>query len=407
MNIVFLSHFAGSPRHGMVYGHYYLAREWVRMGHEVTIVAASYAHTRFQQPDSQVSEERIDGIRYLWLKVPGYKATGRIGRVLNIIAFTIASYSPFLRKKLGRMDLVISSSHHPFSIFPAQSIAKKNSAQLVFEVRDIWPLTLIELGGASPKHPFIRLMQWAENYAYRTADKVVSVLPGADKHMLEHGMTPNKFVYIPNGADLDNRQAEPLSFSHQSLIENLRDQNRFVIGYAGRMGLANALHHLIDALTLIDNPNIHAVLLGDGYELENLKKLALEKGISDRVHFLSSVPKAQVESFLRQMDVLYVGFLKQPIYRFGTSVTKMNDYMFAQKPVVCAIDGAIEGVEATGAGLMCKAENIEQIASAISEVFHYTSEMREQMGVAGHEWVRAHRDYKILAERFLEMVMSR
>ena len=73
----------------MVYGHYYLAREWVRMGHRVTIVAAGWVHMRHRQPEcsGRLTEQWIDGIRYIWLKVPDYAAGGRFGRVINLMSF--------------------------------------------------------------------------------------------------------------------------------------------------------------------------------------------------------------------------------------------------------------------------------------------------------------------------------
>ena len=303
-------------------------------------------------------------------------------------------------------DIVIASSHYPFAIFPARKLAKKHSAKLVFEVRDIWPLTLIELGGASPAHPFIRLMQLSEDYAYRAADRVISVLPFAYRHMCAHGMPIEKFLYVPNGADLYQHSLEPLPAPHQKLISRLNAERNFLLGYAGRMGLANAMSDLINAMALLDDEKIHAVLLGDGYEVDNLKAQAKSLGLEDRVHFLSFVSKPQVDSFLQQMDALYVGFQKQPIYRFGTSVTKMNDYMLAAKPIICAIDAEVEGIEETGAGILCDAENPQALAGAISRMSGFSYEERVEMGQAGRNWVLANRDYRLLAARFLQGVVG-
>ena len=51
MNILLINHYAGSPALGMEYRPYYLAREWVRAGHRVQIVAADFSHVRSRQPD--------------------------------------------------------------------------------------------------------------------------------------------------------------------------------------------------------------------------------------------------------------------------------------------------------------------------------------------------------------------
>jgi hypothetical protein len=81
MNILLSNHYAGSPQHGMEYRPYYLAREWVRLGHHVTIVAASRSHLRMRNPQLQsgLAEEWIDGIRYVWLDAPPTAATESAG----------------------------------------------------------------------------------------------------------------------------------------------------------------------------------------------------------------------------------------------------------------------------------------------------------------------------------------
>ena len=95
---------------------YYLAREWVRAGHRVQIVAADYSHVRARQPEA--GDESIDGIDYRWYRTPRYRGNG-LGRVRNIAAF--------LRRGLGRHaaagcassepDVVIASSTYPMDIW--------------------------------------------------------------------------------------------------------------------------------------------------------------------------------------------------------------------------------------------------------------------------------------------------
>ena len=104
--------------------------------------------------------------------------------------------------KLFNPNIVIASSTYPLDIIPAFLIAKKTRAKLIFEVHDLWPLSPIELGGMSPFHPYIMIMQWAENFAYRVSHKVVSILPKTKSHMQKHGLGPDKFAHIPNGIDI-------------------------------------------------------------------------------------------------------------------------------------------------------------------------------------------------------------
>src|SRR5262249_53013091 len=159
---------------------------------------------------------------------------------------------------------------HLLDTIPARLIAKKHHAKLIREVRDLWPLTLIELGGMSPWHPFIVLMQWVENFVYRNADCVVSTLPKAETHMQAHGLAPGKYAYIPNGVDVAEWQGtgSPLPPEHRATLVKLRQEDRFIVGYTGGHGVANALHVLLDAAHLLQAQPVVFVLVGQGPQKE-------------------------------------------------------------------------------------------------------------------------------------------
>ncbi|MEO8924555.1 MAG: glycosyltransferase family 4 protein, partial [Caldimonas sp.] len=211
MNILLVNHYAGSPRHGMEFRPYYLAREWVRAGHRVQIVAASYSHVRRSQPAlaDDATDEVIDGVAYRWLKAPPYAGNG-VGRVLNIAAFLSRLWRD--SKRLARTfkpDVVIASSTYPMDIWVARRLAKLANARLVYEVHDLWPASPIELGGMSPWHPFILLCRKAESDAYRDADVVISMLPKVAEHMRQHGLDLRKLRIVPNGIAPEDWAAAP------------------------------------------------------------------------------------------------------------------------------------------------------------------------------------------------------
>ncbi|HEY8289718.1 MAG TPA: glycosyltransferase family 4 protein, partial [Acetobacteraceae bacterium] len=210
MKILLINHYAGSDRMGMEYRPFYFAREWLADGHDVTVIAADYSHLRGHQPavraDLQATQE--EAVRFRWLRTSRYAGNGT-RRALNMLEF-VGKLFAYADRIAGeeRPDLVICSSTYPLDIYPGAWIARKAGARLVFEVHDLWPLTPILLGRYSPAHPYIRLLQHAEDWAYRHADMVVSILPDAREYMVAHGLDPGKFVHIPNGAPVSRAHAE-------------------------------------------------------------------------------------------------------------------------------------------------------------------------------------------------------
>ena len=407
MKILLINHYAGSPTYGMEFRPYYLAREWLKRNHQVTIVAASFSHLRNKVPQmlGTVTEEIVDGIRYLWVKTPAYEGNG-VARALNMFAFTSRLY--LLRLKLAseiRPDVVIASSTYPLDIYPARPIARKSGAKLVFEVHDLWPLSPMELGGMSRYHPFVIAMQAAENYAYRHADRVVSMLPKAEGHMRDHGMAPGKFVYIPNGIDVAEweREKTPLPVVHAEMLTLLKRDGRFIVGYAGAHGLANALGTVVDAASLMSDVPVDFVLVGQGPEKDALMKRTAQLGLRN-VHFLPPIPRGVIPTFLDTTDVAYIGWQRQPLYRFGVSPNKLVDYLMAGVPVIHAIAAGNDLVSESGCGITIPPEDPQALVDAVREMMTKTPKERESMGGMGRAYVLAHHTYQILAARFEEAI---
>ena len=407
MNILLINHYAGSKEHGMEYRPFYLAREWVCEGHHVTILAASYSHVRTHNssPEQAVTDEEIDGIRYIWLKTPSYHGNG-LRRAINIFTFVSRFYAWQGRLFYGvPWNAVIASSTYPLDIFPARNLAQNVRARLVFEVHDLWPLTLIELGGMSPLHPFIMLMQLAENYAYRHADRVVSMLPKADEYMREHGMAHDKFVYIPNGIDVLEWGKSTVSMpeEHQRILTSLRQAGKYLIGYTGAHGLANGLDSLVEAAARITSEKVVFVFVGQGPQKEALQRKVSQYQLTNVV-FLSPIPKASIPMLLGSMDALYIGLKKGSLFRFGVSPNKLIDYMMAAKPVIYAIDAGNDPVAESGCGISIPPEDPGAIIGAVTKLVNMVRSERERMGSRGRDYVMANNDYRVLARKFLEAI---
>ena len=403
MNILYLNHYAGSPALGMEFRPYYLAREWVRAGHRVQIVAADFSHVRAKQP--QAGDATVDGIAYRWLPTPRYQGNG-LGRVQNIWAFCRQVWAMADRLVAEvRPDAVIASSTYPMDIWVARRIARKAKARLVFEVHDLWPLSPIELSGMSPKHPFIRLVQKAEDDAYRDADVVVSMLPKVHDYMASRGLDLRKLTIVPNGITLDEwtDAPPPLRDDVAQAIARQRAAGCTVVGYAGSMGLPNALDHLLDAARLLQGAPIAIVMVGDGHERARLAQRVAAEGLAN-VTLLPPIPKAQIPSLLAAIDIAFIGWQRVPIYRFGIAPNKLMDYMMAGCVVLHSVDAGNDPVAECGCGLTVAPESPAAVAEGLRRLAALAPAERAAMGARGRAFVLANHTYPVLARRFIEAV---
>lgn len=402
MNILLINHYAGSDYHGMEFRPYYMAREWVNMGHNVTILGADFSHLRKKNPkiDKDFQEEIIDGITYVWVKTPEYSGNG-VGRIRNISTFMYKLRMNY--KKIAdkyKPDAVIASSTYPLDIYPASRIAKRCNAKLCFEIHDLWPLSPMEIGGFSEKNPAIVVLQRAEDFAYKNSDVIVSILPNADKHIRERGFSTDNFVYVPNGIIVSDEKKNPPMEKSIERLKELKEQGYFLVGYTGNHSPANVLDTMIDAAKKTTDEKVKYILVGNG----NVKKELIEYAKSNNVtnvEFLDPVLKDNMDNVLQLLDICYISLKKQNLFNYGVSPNKLFDYMMAARPVIYAIEASNDPVKDSGCGITVPAENPEAVVEAVMKIKNLSEEEKKKMGQNGNDYVLSNHTYHGLAERFL------
>ena len=271
-------------------------------------------------------------------------------------------------------------------------------SRFIFEVKDIWPLSLEEIGRYSRYHPFIILLRLFELFALKKADYIVSNLPNYGQHLRECKINRD-FIYIPNGIYLSEMQkAEPLD----NAILEMIPEKKFIIGYAGTIGLANALEYFLGAAKILEkNDEIAFLIVGDGRDKCNLIESA--RGM-ENVHFIHAVAKQQVAAMLQHFDVCYIGLKKSSLFEYGVSPNKIFDYMYSGKPIISAISTKRDLVAMAKCGISVEAENPQAIADAILRLYQMSPEQRSEMGENGKEYVLKHHTYEKLALQYKEIL---
>lgn len=404
MNILILNHYAGSPEMGMEFRPYYFAREWIKMGHRVDIIAADYSHLRRRNPDvqSDFQEEVIDGIHYHWLKTGTYEGNG-VKRAMTMFRF-VSKIWIHAKRIVSQLqpDVVIASSTYPIDTYAGQKIRKVSGkkVKLIHEVHDMWPATLVELGEMSKKNPFVVLMQIGENSAYKHSDKVVSLPPLAKEYMIEHGMAPDKFVAIPNGIVLsDWENPKPLPQQHKMILSELKKNRKYLAGYFGGHALSNALDVLLDCAEQMEDPSVQFVLVGDGVEKKQLMENARLRQL-DNISFLDPIDKRAIPSLCSYFDIIYMGAKSSPLYRFGLCMNKLFDSFMAGRPIVCAITTPKSPIEKYRCGIMVKSEDTKGIIEAIKTIRNMPHEELAEMEKREKKLAMDKYSYEVLAKKF-------
>lgn len=407
MNILYIDHYAGSLEMGMEFRPYYLAREWVKMGHKVRIVAGDYSHLRIHNPivGKDFQEDSIDGITYNWIKTGSYNGNG-LKRALTMVRFVMK-----LRKnakwiaKHWEPDVIITSSTYPIDTYAGQRIRRHSKAKngdkviLIHEVHDMWPITLTEIGGMKKSNPFVVLMQMGENSFCKHSDYVVSLPIAAKDYFVGHGMDAKKFRPIMNGVVLSEwENPSLLPDEHQDLLNKLHNENRFIICFFGSVNVSYAIDYLIKAKQKVDDSRIAIVVVGEGNQKEELMRMA-----DDGVFFLPRISKTAIPTLMENIDCCYVGALHNDMFRFGICMNKLFDSMMSGKPILYAVEAPNNFIRDYNCGISVMAENVDALANGMKQMLELTQEERKAMGNNGRTAVIEHFSYERLALQFEEL----
>lgn len=401
MRVWIVNHYALPPTRPGGTRHYSLARELIRKGHEVTIIASSFDHTVRKETRLRAGEtwkeELVEGVPFLWLRTPPYPGN-TLARMWNMAVFAGRVWTGDGVRQLQRPDVILGSSPHLFGALAAERLARRYRVPFVLEVRDLWPQTLIDLGNLSPHHPVVRGLEWIERYLYRNATRIITLLPGAAGYMIGKGAERGKVVWIPNGVDLSSLPAP------KPPIED----GVFTVMYAGAHGLANGLDSLLDAAAILQRDGwgerLRFRFIGDGPEKSRLRTRVRDERLEPMVRFEEPVAKSRLHGVLQEADAFLMVLKDSPVFRWGVSPNKLFDYLSSGRPVIFCVNSPYDPVVEAQAGLSVPPEDSKAIAEAIKQLATTVPDKLREMGLRGRTYVEKHHDYARLADKLGEVL---
>jgi glycosyltransferase involved in cell wall biosynthesis len=384
---------------------YGFSSEWVRRGNEVTVLTAFPHHPRgVKQPQDRwkiTRRETVDGIEVVRTYVYATANKGIFRRMISYASFMTSAVA-IGRWRVSRPDVVVATSPQLLCACAGYAIARSLKAPFVFEVRDLWPESILAVE-AMKQNFVVRRLKDVARFLYERSDRIVTVGDGYRRQINQrYGVPAEKMDVVPNGIDPDF--FDP-SLSGGDVRRKYGWGDRFVVLYMGTHGMAHALHRVLEAAReLSARDDILFAFVGEGAEKDNLKRLASQWGLPN-VQFIDQQPKSLVPHFYAACDLGLVTLRDTPLFQ-DVLPSKIFEYMAMQKPLLIGVGGeARKTVENAGAGEYVPPENVASLVEAVTRLSKHPGRL-QQMGRNGRNYVIDNFDRRVISRRYLEILRS-
>ncbi len=388
-----------------------LAWHWARAGHEVSVLTGFPNHPTGVVPDEWrprlrrlFCNEMLSGVKvfrtWLW-PLPNRKAHERMR---NYASFCL---SAALRgMALPRPDVIIATSPQLLVGLSGWWLAFSRQIPFVFEVRDLWPESLTAVGMGNEDSLLHHALSGIARFLYERCDQIVVVSPAFAEPLIHNWRVPaEKIAVVENGVETDlfAPQSEP---SNLALRRELNAEGKFLICYAGTMGMAHGLETLLDSAEQLRHRNrdVQFLLVGEGAEKQRIKALAQSRDLAN-VQFLDQQPREKIPAIISACDGCLVLLKKTDVFK-TVIPTKMLEFMSCARPVILGVEGqARQIVEQAGAGLAIEPENAEALTQAIEQLAA-DRELAAALGKKGREYIVQNFSRRQTAEKYINVLQS-
>jgi colanic acid biosynthesis glycosyl transferase WcaI len=385
---------------------YEMARNLVRLGHHVTVVTEVPNHPSGIIPPAYrgklYQRAEMEGIHVVrvWVKTAPQKTFAT--RMLFYLTYMFNAALAGALLAPGRFDLIYASSPPLFVGASALALSGLRRAPMIFEVRDLWPESAVQLGELNSARA-VGLATRLEEACYRRARHIVAVTEGIRARLLERGCPPEKLTLIPNGANTELYTPQPVN---QDLRRSWGiEPGRFVVLYAGLHGLAHGLETaLLAADRLREHTEILFLFVGDGPQKAALVQQAEQMGLPN-VLFHDALPEAELPAAIAMAD-LGLDTRRRLGISQGTLPVKMFSYMACARPVLLSIEGeSTELLRRAGAGVAVPPEDPAALARAVLDL-QADPGRRDELGRRGRAFVEAHYSRQGFALRLEQLLQG-
>lgn len=359
MHILYIHQHFATPKGSTATRSYEFARRWVKAGHKVTLITGRWDIGGLEAGRGFISRQNVEGIDVVVVGTKYSNKQSYLRRIVSFVWFMVLGIYGALRTRY--VDVVYATST-PLTVgIPAMVAKWLKGVPFVFEVRDQWPISAVEVGAIKNKF-LIKILSWLESIIYKNSSAIVALSDGmADGIRQVAGQ--RKLIYVvPNCAALDFFRPD---IDGSSVRQRKGWDDKLVFLQAGSMGRSYGLDFVIDAAEkLKEHHDIVFVLIGQGSQRPGLEKKVQELGLTN-VEILPPVPKQQLPEFFAAADVGLV-IIGLKVMEKHASLNKFYDGLSSGKPMLLNYYGW-QGrlIEDNNAGYGCQFRDIDRFVERV------------------------------------------
>lgn len=343
------------------------------------------------------SIERIDNVNVVWLKSISYRGNGFLRLANMCVNSVLTVYASFRLRKCAPPDIIISPSVPLLLGFFGWLVSVLTSARFVFEVRDVWPQTLVDLGALKQEGLLYWFLRKMEKHLYRKAVKISVVLPDTKQHVIDSGCNGDKVFWHPN--------AKKLQF--KSLDVTQPDNDRYYVTYVGGFALTHDVENILLAADALNRQGVSGVffkIYGHGLQYQYIESLIEEMSL-DNVKLFGIIPKNQVPKVLADSDLLVACVKDSPAYQFGINSNKLVDYLAAGKPIIFCGRAPQDPIMLSGAGYSIPPSDPALLAETITKARNLSVDELKKMANNAYNFLAENLDLSVIAKRYLTEIL--
>ncbi len=376
-----------------------LAEGLVKRGHQVRVVTAvpwypdneippAYRGKLYlNEEQNQVKIQRC----YVWIR----QERNFRNRVLFEVSFMVLS--GFQALWGWRPDIVFLTIPGLPVCLPAAFLGWLYHAPIVLNVQDILPDAAVHVG-LIRNQKIIRVFQWLEQFAYRTATKISVIADGFTQNLLAKGVSCEKLIEIPNWVDINF--VKPLPKTQNYFRQENQLEGKFVVLYSGNIALTQPLEVLIDAAAKLRHiRDIAIVIVGREEALERLERYRQRKQ-TDNVILRPFQPREKLPEMLAAADAVMV-MQKSNVISFNMP-SKIQILLASGRAIIASVPEtgtAAKAVEKSGGGLVVPPENSKALAQAILKLYS-DPELAANLGRQGRKYAEQYYDFEYALDAY-------